>query len=43
MLIDGALYKKSASTIKQKCITVEEVRQLLADVHYGTCGHHAVP
>lgn len=41
MIIDGALYKKSALGIKQKCITCEEGRQLLAEVHGGTCGHHA--
>lgn len=32
MLIKGMLYKKSASRIKQKCVTLEEGQQLLAEV-----------
>lgn len=43
MIIDGMLYKKSASGIKQKCIALEEGRQLLTEVHGGTCRHHAAP
>lgn len=32
VLIKGMLYKKSASRIKQKCVTLEEGQQLLAEV-----------
>jgi hypothetical protein len=42
-LIDGMLYKKSASRIRQKCITTEEGQQLLTEIHGGTCGHHMAP
>lgn len=41
VIIDGMLYKKSALGINHKCITFEEGRLLLAEVHRGTCGHHA--
>jgi hypothetical protein len=40
VIINGTLYEKSASGIKQKCITLEEGCRLLAEVHKGTCGHH---
>lgn len=43
VIIDEMLYKKRASCIKQKCITFEEGRQLLAEMHGGTCRHHANP
>lgn len=32
VLIKGMLYKKSASRIKQKCVTLKEGQQLLAEV-----------
>jgi hypothetical protein len=40
VIIDRTLYKKSALGIKQKCITYNEGRQLLAEMHEGTCGPH---
>jgi hypothetical protein len=40
VIIIRMLYKKSALGINHKCITFEEGRQLLAEVHGGTCGHH---
>lgn len=43
VLIDGMLYKKSASSIMQRCIMLKEGRHILANVHGGTCGHHAAP
>lgn len=43
VIIGRTLYKKSASDIKQKRIACEEGRQLLAEVHGGTRGHHATP
>lgn len=38
VLVDMALYKKSVSGIKHKCILVEEGRHLLVDIHAKTCG-----
>jgi hypothetical protein len=37
------LYHRSPTGILQRCITNEEGRNLLNDLHSGACGHHAVP
>jgi hypothetical protein len=37
------LYHRSPSGILQRCITNEEGRDLLDDLHSGACGHHAAP
>ena len=38
---EGELYKKSATRVLQRCISEEEGRQLLAEIHAGLGGHHA--
>ena len=40
-VIKGQLYRESATGVGQKCITLEEGRIILNDIHSGTCGHHA--
>nr|ABB47110.1 retrotransposon protein, putative, Ty3-gypsy subclass [Oryza sativa Japonica Group] len=35
------LYKKTPSGILQRCVSLEEGRQLLKDIHSGICGNHA--
>jgi hypothetical protein len=40
---DKELYRCSPTGILQHCITVEEGRKLLRDLHSGACNHHAVP
>jgi hypothetical protein len=42
-LVDGELYKRTASGILQRCVPIPEGRELLRDVHAGICGHHAAP
>jgi hypothetical protein len=42
-LIEGDLYKHSATGVLQRCITMEEGIRLLEDIHGGVCGHHAAP
>ena len=37
----GHLYRESITGVAQKCITPEEGRVILNDIHSGTCGHHA--
>jgi len=37
------LYRRSPTGIWQRCITIEEGRKLLEDLHSGACGHHAAP
>jgi hypothetical protein len=37
------LYRRCLMGILQRCITVEEGRKLLEDLHLGACGHHVAP
>jgi ribonuclease HI len=37
------LYRRSPTGILQRCITTEEGKNLLKDLHSGACGHHAAP
>ena len=39
-IIDGQLYKRSTSDIFQRCVSPEEGRQILQEIHSGECGHH---
>ena len=38
---EGELYKKSTTEVLQRCISEEEGRNLLAEIHAGLGGHHA--
>jgi len=35
------LYKRSASGILMKCVTLEEGKDILREIHEGVCGNHA--
>jgi hypothetical protein len=37
------LYRHSPTGVLQRCITNEEGRNLLNDLHSGACGHHVAP
>jgi hypothetical protein len=37
------LYRRSPTGILQRCITNEEGKNLLKDLHSGACGHHVAP
>ena len=37
---EGELYKKSTTGVLQRCISEEEGRQLLAEIHAGLGSHH---
>jgi hypothetical protein len=41
VVLQGKLYKKSISGVLQQCITPQERREILKDIHAGVCGHHA--
>ena len=43
ILVSGELFKRSHTGILQRCIPIEQGRQLLIDIHAGVCGHHAAP
>ena len=38
---EGELYKKSTTRVLQRCISEEEGRNLLAEIHARLSGHHA--
>ena len=37
---EGELYKKSTTGVLQRCISEEERRKQLAEIHAGLGGHH---
>jgi hypothetical protein len=41
-LVGGNLYKcGSASSILMKCVSTEEGKEILQEIHEGMCGNHA--
>ena len=43
VLLEGDLYRRSASGILMRCIPREQGKELVHDIHAGICGHHAAP
>jgi hypothetical protein len=43
VLIEGELYKREAVGILMRCILGDQGRELLREIHVGTCGHHVGP
>ncbi|XP_066354910.1 uncharacterized protein [Miscanthus floridulus] len=42
-IIDGEQYRRSHTGILQRCIPIEQGKQLLSDIHSGVYGLHAMP
>jgi hypothetical protein len=40
-VVEGDLYRHGANDILKRCITQEEGRELLAEIHGGECGSHS--
>ena len=40
-MINDELYRRSATGVYQQCVSQEEGRQILQEIHAGDCGHHA--
>nr|XP_020167207.1 uncharacterized protein LOC109752719 [Aegilops tauschii subsp. strangulata] len=40
-LQDGELYRRSPNDVSLRCVSEEQGRELLADIHSGDCGHHS--
>ena len=38
---DGELYRKRPNDVSLRCISWEQGKELLADIHSGDCGHHS--
>jgi hypothetical protein len=43
VLIEGELYKRGAAGIFMWCILGDQRKELLHEIHAGTCGHHTGP
>src|SRR6185295_8701440 len=41
VLVGDNLYKRSAFGILMKCVTLEEGKDILKEIHEGVCGNHA--
>jgi hypothetical protein len=41
ILVDGELYKRTASGVLQRYVPIPQGRELLRDIHADVCGHHA--
>ena len=41
IIINSELYKRSATTLLQRCVEPEDGQEILRDIHQGECGHHA--
>ena len=40
-IINGELYKRSVTSVLQRCVSSAEGQEILKDIHQGECGHHA--
>jgi ribonuclease HI len=40
-MVEGDLYRRGANGVLMQCITQEEGRELLAEIHGGECGSHS--
>ncbi|XP_014660522.1 uncharacterized protein LOC106804270 [Setaria italica] len=43
VIVDQELYKWSHTSILQRCILIEQGKELIQDIHTGACCHHAAP
>jgi ribonuclease HI len=41
VVLQGKLYKKSITSVLQRCVMPQEGQVILKDIHAGVCGHHA--
>src|SRR3954469_17408785 len=42
-IINGQLYKRSTTGVYLKCVSQQEGIEILREIHFGDCGHHAAP
>ncbi|KAK1617475.1 hypothetical protein QYE76_022992 [Lolium multiflorum] len=40
-IVDGQLYKRSATGVFLKCVSNQDGIEILREIHAGDCGHHA--
>ncbi|KAK1611411.1 hypothetical protein QYE76_035084 [Lolium multiflorum] len=42
-IVDGQLYKRSATGVFLKCVSNQDGIEILREIHVGDCGHHTAP
>jgi hypothetical protein len=40
-IINAEIYKRSVTSVLQRCVELEEGQEILRDIHQGECSHHA--
>ena len=40
-ILNGELHKRSVTGVFQRCVSPEEGKEILNEIHTGDCGHHA--
>ena len=40
-ILDGELYRKRPNDVSLRCISRDQGKELLSDIHGGDCGHHS--
>jgi hypothetical protein len=40
-IINGDMYKRSVTGVLQRCVELEEGKEMLQEIHQGECGQHA--
>ena len=40
-IINGELHRRSITRVFQRCVSPDEGREILNEIHSGDCGHHA--
>jgi hypothetical protein len=40
-IVNGELHRRSVTCVFQHCVSPEEGRAILNEIHFGDCGHHA--
>ena len=41
-IVHGELHRRSVTGVFQRCVSPQEGREILREIHEGDCGHHAV-
>ena len=40
-IVNGELHRRSITGVFQRCVSPDEGREILNEIHSGDCGHHA--
>lgn len=40
LIVNGELHRRSVTGVFQRCVSPDEGREILQEIHAGDCGHH---